>query len=98
MSVAEPMQFETVPMDQFPLKWRFTDPRYDVLPPIHLAQVRPLAPADAGRLWNLILQSNLHAAVPFAPSHHEPRRTGGRRDMAASRRDKPGAPGRAVPR
>jgi hypothetical protein len=55
-------------MDQFPLKWRFTDP-HDVLPPIHLAQVKPLAPADAGRLWNLILQSDLHTAVPFAKGY-----------------------------
>ncbi len=66
---AESMQYVTVPMDQFPLKWRFTDPRYDVLPPIHLAQVKPLAPADAGRLWNLILRSDLHAAVPFAEGY-----------------------------
>jgi hypothetical protein len=33
-------QFVTVPMDQFPLKWRFTDPRYDVLPAIHLTSRR----------------------------------------------------------
>lgn len=33
-------QFVTVPIDQFPLKWRFTDPRYDVLPAIHLTSHR----------------------------------------------------------
>ena len=59
------MHFATVPMDQFPLRWRFTDPRHAVLPAIHLAQVLPLAEADARRLWDLILQVNLHRAVPF---------------------------------
>ena len=69
MAVAKPMQFATVPMDQFPLKWRFTDPRYDVLPPIHLAEVKPLAPAEARRLWDLILQADLHRAVPFTEGY-----------------------------
>ena len=63
------MQFTTVPMDQFPLKWRFTDPRYDVLPPIHLAQVKPLAPPDARRLWDMILQAQLHRAIPFTEGY-----------------------------
>ena len=65
MGAAEPMQFASVSMDQFALKWRFTDPRYDVLPPIHLGQVKPLAPADALRLWNVILHADFHRAVPF---------------------------------
>jgi hypothetical protein len=63
------LQFATIPMDQFPLKWRFTDPRYDVLPTIHLAQVKPLAPADAKRLWDLILQAEIHRALPFTQGH-----------------------------
>jgi hypothetical protein len=58
-------QFSTVPMDQFPLKWRFTDPKYRVLPPIHLVQVKPLTPIDARRLWDTILQADLHNDVPF---------------------------------
>ncbi len=62
-------RFATVPMDQFSLKWRFTDPRYDVLPLIHLAQVKPLAPADAQRLWDLILQAGIHRAVPFSDGY-----------------------------
>lgn len=60
------LEFATVPMDQFPLRWRFTDPGYDVLPAVHLAQLKPLAPEDARRLWDTILQTGLHRAVPFA--------------------------------
>lgn len=66
---AEPLKFATVPMDQFPLKWRFTDPRYDVLPPIHLGQVKPLAPTDARRLWDLICQAAIHRDIPFTDGY-----------------------------
>jgi hypothetical protein len=62
---AVPWQFATIPMDRFPLKWRFADPRYDVLPPRHLAEIKPLASADAKRLWDLIRQASLHREVPF---------------------------------
>jgi hypothetical protein len=62
-------QFDTMPMDQFALKWRFTDPRYDVLPAIHLAQVKPLAPPDARRLWDLILHANVHDDFPFTDGY-----------------------------
>lgn len=55
----------TIPMEEFPLRWRFTDPRYDVLPPDHLVQVRPLAPESARRVWDLTLP--LHGALPFTP-------------------------------
>jgi hypothetical protein len=33
--------------------------RYDMLPPIHLAQVKRLAPSDAPRLWALILEADM---------------------------------------
>jgi hypothetical protein len=61
--------FGTVPMDQSPLKRRFTDPRYHVLPSIHLAQVKPLAPVEARRLWDLILQASLHDDLPFTDGY-----------------------------
>src|SRR4051794_23183045 len=87
---AEPFQFATVPMDQFPLKWRFTDPRDDVLPPLHLAQVKPLAPADARRLWDLILQAGVHRDVPFTDGYFRSvastRIADPRRDAAEGRR------------
>jgi hypothetical protein len=50
-------------MEQFALKWRFTDPRYRVLPPVHLEQVKPLSSESARRLRDLILP--LHEDRPF---------------------------------
>ena len=37
------LTFQTVPMGQFPLKWRFTDPDHHVLPALDIARVKPLA-------------------------------------------------------
>ena len=53
------------PMSEFPLKWRFTDPKYRVLPQDHLAQVRPLDIVSSKKLWRYILESDLHADDPF---------------------------------
>ncbi len=52
-------------MEQFSLKWRFTDPRYRVLPPVHLEQVKPLSLDSSRRLWDLTLP--LHKDLPFTP-------------------------------
>ena len=52
-------------MNEFPLKWRFTDPKYRVLPEAHLAQIRPLDVDSSKRLWRYILDSDLHAEDPF---------------------------------
>lgn len=53
------------PMSDFPLKWRFTDPKYRVFPEEHLAQVRPLDVDSSKRLWRYILESDLYAEHPF---------------------------------
>lgn len=52
-------------MADFPLKWRFTDPKYSVLPVVHLEQVRPLEPKSARKVWRFILDTDLHQDVPF---------------------------------
>jgi hypothetical protein len=52
-------------MEQFALKWRFTDPRYRALPPVHLEQVKPLSSESSRRLWDLTLP--LHEDLPFTP-------------------------------
>jgi hypothetical protein len=52
-------------MEQFALKWRFTDPRYRVLPAVHLEQVKPLSSDSSRRLWELTLP--LHGDLPFTP-------------------------------
>jgi hypothetical protein len=43
----------TIPMEQFSLRWRFTDPNYRVLPSADLAQIKPLDIASAKRLHDL---------------------------------------------
>lgn len=50
-------------MAQFPLKPRFADPRYRVLPPVHLEQLKPLSVESARQLWDLT--SPLHESLPF---------------------------------
>ena len=40
-------------MEQFPLRWRLTDPKYRVLPPAHLEHIKPLDRASATRLLEL---------------------------------------------
>jgi len=52
-------------IDDFPLKWRFTDPKYVKLSDAHLAQVRPLDETSSKDLWSYILESNLHGNDPF---------------------------------
>ena len=55
----------SVPLDDFRLKWRFTDPKYNLLPDIHLAQLKPLDKEAAKYLSTYISKTDLHADVPF---------------------------------
>ena len=55
----------TMPMAEWPMKWRFTDTKYHQLPEIHLAQIAALSPAAAKRLWDVISRSRLHDDLPF---------------------------------
>lgn len=43
----------TIPMKQFSLRWRLTDPKFCVLPPHHLEQIKPLDSASANWLLEL---------------------------------------------
>ncbi len=52
-------------MDDFSMKWRFTDANYDLLPPIHLEQLKPLDKKASNFLWSFIASTQLHADVPF---------------------------------
>lgn len=55
---------KTIPMDAFHMKWRFTDSRYDLLPADHLAQILPVAAADAREL-NLRIRAAELTTRPF---------------------------------
>ena len=54
-----------VPMDKFRLSWRFTEANYGRLPDPHLAQLKPLDERAAKFLWDFIINTKLHADVPF---------------------------------
>lgn len=52
-------------MDDFTLKFRFTDEKYSKLPDEYLAQLKPLDKDASKFLWNFIAQSNMHNDAPF---------------------------------
>jgi hypothetical protein len=54
-----------IPMKDFARKWRFIDPKYDVLPPDHLTQVRPLNAQSAETIGQFTGDSDLHRDFPF---------------------------------
>jgi hypothetical protein len=47
------IEVTTIPMERFSLRWRLTDPKYRVLPPLHLEQIQPLDAESARRLVDL---------------------------------------------
>ena len=62
----------TVPMEDFSLRWRFTDPKYFMLPPVELEQIEPLDALSARRLFELRSRwrpmPSLHIAWPHVAS------------------------------
>lgn len=54
-----------IPISDFQLKWRFTEEDYNILPEIHLNQLKPLDKAGANFLADFISKNNLHNGVPF---------------------------------
>lgn len=54
-----------IPMDDFCLKWRFTEEKYDKLPDQHLEQLKPLDNDAAQFLWDYIVNTGLHNDIPF---------------------------------
>jgi hypothetical protein len=54
-----------IPMDNFRLKWRFTDKKFDKLPDQDLNNLQPLDSDASMFLWNYIAETNLHSDMPF---------------------------------
>ncbi|HEX7845636.1 MAG TPA: hypothetical protein VF476_07500 [Chitinophagaceae bacterium] len=54
-----------ISMNEFPLKWRFTDKKYDHLAEIHLDQLQPLDKTASQFLWKFISNSALFENTPF---------------------------------
>jgi hypothetical protein len=59
------LEVTTIPMEQFPLRWRLTDPQYRVLRPAHLEQIKPLDRASAARLMEMT--QPWYREQPFTP-------------------------------
>jgi hypothetical protein len=55
----------TIPLDDFQLKWRYTQEKYDKLPDQHLELLRPLDKAAAQFLSNYIDTTDLHSYIPL---------------------------------
>lgn len=43
------------PLEMFKLRWRWTDPKWNLLPAEELSQIRPLTEARASELWHWTL-------------------------------------------
>ncbi len=54
-----------IPINDFRLKWRFTDRNYEKLSEEHLNQLKPLDKQASNYLWDYISQTNLHKDTPF---------------------------------
>ena len=52
-------------LKDFSLKWRFTDENYNLLPDIHLDQIKPLNKKASNFLWNYTVSLDLHKNIPF---------------------------------
>ena len=52
-------------IEEFQLKWRFTEEKYDKLPELHLEQLIPFNKDASKFLWDYIGNTNLHKDIPF---------------------------------
>ena len=67
MVTLENLEQHTIPFDQFELKWRFTEEKYNVLPAHHLAQIRPLD-KEASKMLNDLTNARLDVRFLLDPS------------------------------
>jgi len=54
-----------IPIEEFSMKWRFTDENYNQLSKLHLDQLKPLDIQASRFLWDYISTTNLHNDIPF---------------------------------
>ena len=54
-----------IDLNDFQLKWRFTDTNYNLLPEAHLEQLMPLNKEASTFLWRHIMIVDLHKDIPF---------------------------------
>jgi hypothetical protein len=54
-----------IPMEDFVLKWRFTEENNNQLPQLHLDQLKPLDQQASNFLWDYIAATKLHNDIAF---------------------------------
>ncbi|HEX8546202.1 MAG TPA: hypothetical protein VF691_04525 [Cytophagaceae bacterium] len=59
------LQEHVISMDNFAMKWRFTEDEHEKLPEHHLNQLKPLDEEASNFLWDYIANTNLHRDMPF---------------------------------
>jgi hypothetical protein len=59
---------ELCSLSDFPLRWRWTDPKYDELPAHELSRIQPLSSAAAERAWRHSLSWHSRAVHDARPS------------------------------
>lgn len=59
------IQDNIIELNDFRLKWRFTDAKYNLLPDAHLGELKPLNIEASNFLWNYIMEVDLHKDTPF---------------------------------
>lgn len=57
MKIDELIQ-KTIPLEEFELKWRFTDEKYNVLPGHHLSKIQPLCSVANESLGNYLFEES----------------------------------------
>ena len=61
----EDLNNHLIPMNEFTLKWRFTEEKYDCLPEQHLSELNPLDKIGSEFLANYISDCQIHNQMPF---------------------------------
>ncbi len=54
-----------IPMEEFMLKWRFTDEKYDLLPENHVVELKPLDRIGSEFLADYLTDCRVHSQLPF---------------------------------
>lgn len=63
------MEMQTIPMDEFELKWRFTEEEYNVLPNHHLSVIQPLNKDASESIGNLLFDTGLMGQYKLNKEH-----------------------------
>ena len=67
--VIEQLKNHSIEMENFKLKWRFTDIHWNKLPEIKLSQIIPLSRTGANVISEIIKKEKISLNIPFTHNH-----------------------------